>query len=297
MMENEIVIAAYGNARETTAVAKKSTGELIGTGKGEAVNIHLSVKQSLDVINQVATKALGENLSLDNPGYKFNLVIAIKYTELVESCIQLTKMAVLYNSVTIKSDGQALCLGAHNSDGCVIVADEGLVGNSSVKNQSIQIGGWGFPHADSGSLPWIGLEAIRMTLQWIDGCLEETPLLKAIYNKFECKTDRLITWALESRVSTKGYMEICHLVLYYCEKNDPASIKLLKNSAKEVEIVYNKLLMKNGVNSLPCALVGELSQHIQPFLSEKMKTEIVVREFTGVDGVLKIAKKENLLYS
>ena len=36
-------------------------------------------------------------------------------------------------------------------------------------DKEYKVGGWGFPHGDEGSGAWLGLEAVRLTLHWLDG--------------------------------------------------------------------------------------------------------------------------------
>jgi hypothetical protein len=56
-------------------------------------------------------------------------------------------------------------------------------------------GGWGFPNGDEGSGAWLGLEAVRLTLHWVDGRDEPSPVLVSVYAHFDNDLMRLVIWA------------------------------------------------------------------------------------------------------
>lgn len=152
----------YGTAHKTTAIIEDINGNIIGKGTSGVANIHFSVKHAWDSIMQATQKALG---NLNPNEIELYAGIGIKNTELVESCQKLIALNTLFKKIKLTSDAYILCKGSNKKNTAIIIADEGLVGNVILDNQLIKVGGWGFPHADTGSIPWIGLEAIHLTLQ------------------------------------------------------------------------------------------------------------------------------------
>jgi glucosamine kinase len=50
----------------------------------------------------------------------------------------------------------------------LIAIGTGTVGYQIEGDKECKVGGWGFPHGDEGSGAWLGMEAVRMTLHWLD---------------------------------------------------------------------------------------------------------------------------------
>ena len=80
-------------------------------------------------------------------------------------------------------------------------------------DELVQVSGWGFPHGDEGGGAYLGLEAVRLTLQAYDGRVDYSPLLRAIMEKFNNDIWRLVSWACEAK-STQ-FDEIAPLVIEY----------------------------------------------------------------------------------
>lgn len=169
-MENSenILIGIYGTGTKTIARIETQRGSLIGEGISGTANFYLSVKQAWDAIYDSINQALSSTeITLYSKKYNFHIGLGIKNTELPEAAHEFLKMENPFDTLLLESDAYVACLGAHNGkDGAVIIIDEGVVGYVLQSNQCIKVGGWGFPHADTGSTAWLGLEAIRTTLQW-----------------------------------------------------------------------------------------------------------------------------------
>ncbi len=280
-------IGIYGTAHETIACAVDEEGQYIGEGKSAVANIHFSIKHAWENILEATQQSLK---GVDTSNSKLYAGIGIKNTELIESCQKLLSLNKTFCEVALSSDAHVLCLGINNLSTAVIIADEGLVGNVIVEDELIKIGGWGFPHADVGSIPWIGLEALQLTLQWIDSYIEETPLIKAIYGYFENDTSKLISWAMESRTNPQRYGIIANIVFEYVNSNDKNALKLIKKSANEIEKIYSQLCKKAHNENLPCAIIGPLANKVHSFLPEKMLKNMIQPSGTALDGAIKLIK-------
>jgi N-acetylglucosamine kinase-like BadF-type ATPase len=290
--KKEIYIGIYSSAYETIARAEERSGNLIGTASlSESININISIKHSWKIIKTITSSLLKNmDISLNDGCAEMHVGLGIKNTELAEACIELKKQNNLFKTFIVAADGYVLLRGAHEDEGAIIVLDDGVVGNAIKSNKLIKIGGWGFPHADVGSMPWIGLEAIKLTIQWLDGFIDNSPLLTEIYRYFDNDISKLVKWAMCSRTDPKEYSFICNIVLDYLYKSDPHSLSLINRTVSEANKLYEKILEKSDVSSMPCTLHGQLVPHLKKFINGTISKNLINPLGDGAQGALTLVK-------
>lgn len=288
-LEN-ILIGIYGTGTKTTARAETEKGALIGEGTSSTANFYLSVKQAWYAVYDSINKALSPaQITLNSKKHNFHVGLGIKNTELPEAAHEFLKMNNPFDTFLLKSDAYVACLGAHNGrDGAVIIIDEGIVGHVLQSNQCIKVGGWGFPHADTGSTAWLGLEAIRMTLQWQDGYIECTPLLKTVFDHFGNKLSNIVEWAMKA--TPKDFAAIAPIVLNHLQDRDKHATRLIHKSAHEAEKVYDLLLTKYCSDKLPCCLFGYLAPYLKYYVTTPLSKNLKQHEHDGTTGALIMLK-------
>jgi glucosamine kinase len=289
---SNIYIGVYGTSDKTVLKIEHEDGRAIGYAEVEEANLYLSTKHSWDAIIRGIHHALRDSeIKTDDPNYNFHIGLGLKYTELVEAGLifQKAKPDFLKN-LRLESDGYVLCLGAHKSNGAIIVLDEGTVGNAIKNNELIKLGGWGFPHADQGSYPWVGMEAVRLTLQWIDGHIESSPLLEAIHNHFNNDTYKLVQWAMQSRAYPDEYLIICEIVINHLRSNDVYAVKLIQRTAEEANKIYRKLVELCGDPKLPFCLFGYLAPYAEKYMASDVLKNITYPNTNGIHGALKLIR-------
>ena len=151
--------------------------------------------------------------------------------------------------------------------------------------------GWGFPHADEGGGAWLGMEAVRLTLQSIDGRIPTTPLLTGILHHFSADVPRFVTWV--NQAGPAGFGEIAPLIVQYAEQGDQHALALLKAAAQEIDKVANALVAKQqqGV-PLPCVLLGGVSKFVKPYLSTALQDRLMERAAGPTEGALLMLKAQ-----
>lgn len=294
MKNIDINIGIFEGSNKTYIRIENDQGQLIDNGTSELINLHLSINHAWEMITLGIEKALAStSINLHNEGYNFHVGLGIKYTEMdeaVKKLIQKSKNEKLFKTFTIGSDCYALTL-VQKPNHAVIIVDEGIVGNAITKNDFFKVGGWGFPFADKGSILWLGSEAYRYTLQWIEGSLDNpSPLLKAIYSHFNNDTTLLIDWAMKDFLNKKQqYRILSDMVLNYYNRKDCIAVDLMEKSAHEVEKIYKTIKKVTGDENIPLSLYGELVNYITPLLSGDVKKNVhIIHE--GAVGAIKLLK-------
>lgn len=285
-MKKNIYIGIDGGGTKCKVMIEDEQRHLLGQGKGGASNIRLSVDKTWNSIFEGINQALKEaKISLHDQSYAFHLGLGLAGTEIPSAVENFLNRAHPFASIQLKSDAYTACLGAHNGkDGDIIIIGTGVIGYHVEKEQHFQINGWGFPHGDEGGGAWLGLEAVRMTLQWLDGRREESPLLKAIFNKFNTNLTELVVWA-NAAISTQ-FAEIAPFVIEYSDKKDPIALKLMQEAAQQMDVINQTLIRRSLNKNCSLSLFGGIAPFLEPFLGDDIKSRLVKRKYDATKGAI-----------
>lgn len=295
-MKKDIFIGVDGGATKCKVRIEDAEGNLIGEARGGPTTIRYSTERAWLVILTTITEALKPHkIDLEDKDYNFHIGCGLTGFELPDASERFLKQTPEYfSSIVLNADSYTACLGAHEgNDGAIIIIGTGVVARQIQHGNTIQIGGWGFPHGDEGGGAWLGMEAVRLTLQWIDGRFEsdDTDLLKAIFNKFDNDATKFVVWSVAAN-STR-FAEIAPLIMAKLEKKDPLAIMFVKRAAAEIDKIGVALKKRTeGDIALPCCLFGGLAPFIQPYLSEELKSRIVPRKHDATYGAILLIKKK-----
>jgi glucosamine kinase len=80
---------------------------------------------------------------------------------------------------------------------------------------------------------WLGLEAVRLTLHWLDGRREASPLLESVYAHFDKDLMRLVIWA--NQANATQFAQIAPLVIEHVKRETPLAVILIKQAAHEID--------------------------------------------------------------
>jgi glucosamine kinase len=191
-----------------------------------------------------------------------------------------------FRSVRYVNDATIACLGAHRgSDGGVVIIGTGSIGLAIINRREVRIGGYGFPVSDDGSGAALGLGALRVALKAHDGRIAKTPLASEMMRRFQ--DDPLEVIALTDSATATDYAGFAPLVFDFAEQGDVAALGLVREAAKEIEGLANRLFQ---CGTPRVALVGGLAQRMQPFLAPDIRERLVPSMGDAIDGALLLAR-------
>jgi glucosamine kinase len=178
-----------------------------------------------------------------------------------------------YSRIKINSDCHIACLAAHaGTDGAIIICGTGVVGYYIEQKTAVQIGGWGFPHGDLGGAAWIGLQICQHTCQAIDGAIEFSPLLNAVFNKFNQDANSYKTWLLNATPS--DYAGIAQLLPQF-KTIDSLACSILSSAINNLVLFTEAVI--NRVPQLPIKLVGGLAPLFVPAIKSKFAQVLLTK--------------------
>ena len=287
----DIFIGIDGGATKTIARVEDAHGEFLGQGQGGPANIRLSVEGSWQSIHDALREALVKpGLRLDDGRHRFYCGAGLAGTEVPSACDQFVNTPHPFARLILKSDGYTSCLGAHGGgDGATIAIGTGTVGYQIEADKEYKVGGWGFPHGDEGSGACLGLEAVRLTLHWLDGRGEPSPLLEAVYAHFDRDLIRLVVWA--NQANATQFAQIAPIVIEQVKRQTPLAETLIKQAAGEIDRLAAALAAQSIDKTSPCSLLGGLAQFIEPWLGESLQARLVPCKLDAVHGAVLMIRK------
>ncbi|MGA8660400.1 MAG: BadF/BadG/BcrA/BcrD ATPase family protein [Chthoniobacterales bacterium] len=287
----DIFIGIDGGATKTIVRVENVHGEILGQGQGGPANIRLSVQDSWRSVNDALIEALASSgLRPDDGEHRFYCGARLAGTEVASACDQFLNTPHPFAQLMLKSDGYTSCLGAHGGqDGAMIAIGTGTVGFQIEARKEYKVGGWGFPHGDEGSGAWLGLEAVRLTLHWLDGRGEPSPLLEAVHAHFDHDLDRLVVWA--NQANATQFARIAPLVIEHVKLQTPLALTLIQQAAREIDRLAVALAAQSVDKGLPCSLLGGLAPFIEPWLGETLRTRLVPCKLDAVHGAVLMIRK------
>ncbi len=194
-MTQSFFIGVDGGATKCIVRVEDEAGRLLGRETSGPANIRLSVSQALQSIYTALEKILSPlTMALGDKRFCFHAGMGIAGCEIPAAYQAFLNQPHPFATLIVSSDAHTACLGAHGgNDGAIIIVGTGVVGFQVESQQTMKVGGWGFPHDDEGGGAWLGLHAVRMTLQWLDKRLPVSGIAKAIYHYFDEDQNRLVS--------------------------------------------------------------------------------------------------------
>lgn len=286
-MAQDIFIGVDGGGTKSKVRVEDSAGNVLG----QAISGPANIRQSVDVSWQSIHTALAEILQpldiyLEDKNYHFHACLGLAGCEIKEACDTFLSRPHPFKNILLTSDAHVACMGAHHGkDGAIIIVGTGVVGYQIQAGKSSRVSGWGFPHDDIGGGAWLGLEASRLTFQWLDHRTEKSPLVEDVFAFFNHDLEHFVDWA---NGATPGeFARLAPLVINHSQQEEIVAVRLMKKAAQAVERISHALAkMRQDDPAFPVSLFGGIAPFIESWLSEELRASLVVRDADASVGAI-----------
>lgn len=284
----QLYLGVDGGATKCFVRLEDEAGQVLGTGRGGSANIRLSVDASWQSIEHALNEALAPlQLTLREAAPYIRAGMGLAGCEIQEALTAFIEKAPSFQELKITSDAHTACLGAHAGQaGAILIAGTGVVGYHLQDGQIARVSGWGFPHDDQGGGAWLGLEAMKIALQWQDGRMGASSLAKAVDAHFYHDAKAMIDWA--NQATSTQFATLAPLVIREAKAGDPGALQCLQQAALALDSVSNALIAKQkpGSKPLPCVLIGSIAPHLLPYLSPATQARLVEGQYSPEVGAI-----------
>ncbi len=272
-------------------------GRLLGSGAAGPSSLSQGLAQAranVAAAIAAAMAAAGSGTAIDALACAVGMGLAGAHDAALRSAF--LRDAPAFGALALDTDGHAALLGAHGGrPGVVVAAGTGSVGEVLRADGSRRVaGGWGFPSGDEGSGAWMGLRAMALAQQSLDGRGSTGPLARAVLQHTGGAGDAADAGdAVRAWLGSAGqqrYAELAPLVFAH-EAADPAAAALVAQAVQALQALADAL---DPAAALPLAVVGSIGTRLAPRLPAAMQARRVAPAGDAVDGALLLARRAAL---
>ena len=289
--EQPLFIGIDGGGTKCRASIMTANLQVLGTGVGGPANPFHGVQQAKDSIRTAAELAL---IDAGLPPSAMGELIAgaglagVNVPSLYEV---MSAWEHPFKEMHLTTDLHIACLGAHNRDeGAVMICGTGSCGYSFVNNQSLFIGGHGFPIADKGSGAWMGLEAIQAILLASDDLGPQSSLSESIGEFLQASGVMIVDRLFGSKQG--DYAKFAIFVVDAAVAGDAVATSIVKEGAAYISDVARKLWATNPGRM---SIIGGLAPRLIPWMDKEMVDHLSPALYQPEFGSVYFAKQRSKL--
>lgn len=189
--------------------------------------------------------------------------------------------------LALDTDSFTALLGAHGGrHGVVLLAGTGSAAEAWLPDGSRRLaGGWGFPVGDEGSGAWLGLQAVGMAQQALDGRRAASPLTDAVSASTGGTAEAMLAWC--ARANQTAYASLAPAV-FASAGDDPAADNLLQRAADALADLARAL---DPHGSLPVVCSGSIARRLQGRLPAALRQRCADPVGDAADGALHLLRR------
>lgn len=287
MSPNALLLGVDGGGTNCRARLTDVKGTKLGEAKAGPANIRFGLERSFTAILQATTECLLQAGLSTKDSSRVTACLALAGASEPQHLAAAQDYPHPFRRAIVTTDARAACIGAHGGrDGGIIIIGTGSIGWAERNGRHVRVGGWGWPISDEGSGAWLGYEALRRVLWAHDGRIEWSPLLRALFARFEDKPHAILTWT--THASPRDLGSLAPAIVQHAANNDPAGRELMRLSASHIDALAERLIT---LGTERISLVGGLAQHATPWLSSFTTSHVVTPQGDALDGALYLARQ------
>jgi len=281
-----LLLGIDGGGTRCRARLSTAAGVKLGEATAGPANIRFGVQEGFTEVFRATAQCLQQaGLSRrDLPRIAACLALAGATEPAVLAAAR--RLQLPFRATLITADAHAACIGAHRGrDGGIIVVGTGTIGWAQVVGCSHRVGGWGWPISDEGSGAWLGCEALRRVLWAHDGRIAWTPLLTAVFDRYQSDPHAIVQWT--ARAAPRDFGSLAPLIVDHASANDPLGIELMQLAGGHIDSLASRLL---SFGATRLALAGGLAAHVERWLAQETKVHLVPPAGDALEGALRLAR-------
>lgn len=284
---NSLLLGVDGGGTQCRARLSDFSGAKLGEATAGPANIRFGLERSFSAILQATTECLVQAGLSSRDSSRITACLALAGASEPKHLAAAQDYPHPFRRAIVTTDAHAACVGAHGGrDGGIIIIGTGSIGWAERKELHYRVGGWGWPISDEGSGAWIGYEALRRLLWAYDGRIDWSPLLRALFARFEQDPHAILQWTVNASPRELG--SLAPLVVEHAVQNDRVGRELMRMAAVHIDALAERLI---SVGTERLSVVGGLAEHVAPWLSPITKSHLVAPEGDALDGALRLARR------
>jgi glucosamine kinase len=261
-------------------------GRVIGEGTAGPANLGLGVSLAVESILGATRNALEQaHLSLDALSVT-HAGLGIAAANVTEHRQALMDSKLPFMSVSVRSDAEVACLGAHElREGGILILGTGSQGVIFRDGLFQTVGGWGFALSDSGAGATLGHRAVRRAFLAHEGVKPASAMTQFIVAHFQGESETMFRWA--SQAKPKDWGTFAQIVFEHASLGDVVALSLVRESVHDAEQMLRRMITLGAKN---ISLMGGLAKPSRPYMAPCFASVLVEPRGDALDGALSLAK-------
>ncbi len=269
--EAPLFIGIDGGGSKCRATIYASDDSVLGTGLSGRANPLFGLSQTLESILSSTEQALADAGLTSSDSGKLVAGLGLAGVNVPRLYQALTQWQHPFAQMFVTTDLHTACIGAHRGgDGAVIITGTGSCGYAHVGEQSLSLGGHGFPLGDKGSGAWFGLKAAEAALLHLDGFGPKTELTESVLNHFQVSNGMGIVEHLAGK-SSSCYAALARDLLRCANEQDEVAKEIVKQGAAYISQVARRLFTLHPPRF---SMIGGLAEPLAPWLDKEVVDRI-----------------------
>ncbi|MEC6908293.1 BadF/BadG/BcrA/BcrD ATPase family protein [Photobacterium piscicola] len=268
-------------------------GVILGEAKTGSANILLGSNIAMASIQQAIALAAQQAQLTSTDFSAMTVGLALAGAEQQQAWHAFMQQPHPYGAITLNTDAYGACLGAWGGkDGAILISGTGSCGILLLNGKQHVVGGREFPISDQGSGAVMGLHLIQQVLLSVDGIVPKTELAHHVLTHFDHDIDAIVSWSKTARPCDYG--QFSPAIFTFAERNDPLAISLLQQTAADIEMWMQALILRGAHN---ICLMGGIGERIQAWLTPPMQQRLATPQGDAMDGAIAMARGNHNLFA
>ncbi|BDT68390.1 glucosamine kinase GspK [Comamonadaceae bacterium OS-1] len=280
-------VGVDGGGSSTRARITLANGTPLGEGKAGASGLMQGIPQAWRNIEWAMDRAAQAMAATDlPPPDRHNCAVGIGVAGFNNPQWRNAFLAANpgYAHLAVDTDVFTALLGAHQGQpGALVIAGTGTVAQARhADGRRMAAGGWGFPSGDEGGGAVLGLQAVHLAQQAIDGRRALSPLTTAVLQAIGPQAESLLAWCCTANQA--AFATLAPLV-FDCEAHDPAAAQLLADAVQALEALVAAV---DPQGQLPLVVWGSVGQRLAPRFATAVQARLVPPRTDALQGALQL---------
>lgn len=274
----------------TRARLVNGDGAVIGTGEAGPANTRIGLPSAIEAIETACAAAIAAaGLSPAGVG-EIRAGLGIAGLNRKGVIAGLREHPFPFAALALASDAAIACLGAHDgADGGIVIVGTGSIGFARVGEETVVVGGYGFPISDEGSGADLGLRAIRRSLWARDGRIPHTAMTEEILAHFHGSAAEIVAWM--DKAGATDYAQFAPLIMDYADRGDAVAEPIVQEGAHRIDRLVRVLLERGAPH---CCLMGGLAPRLRDWLAAGVRKRLREPVGDALSGAIHLARLRGL---
>ena len=283
-MELGLILCVDGGGSKSRARLCDSTGKMLAEAEDGPCNPTTGVPRAVQSIGglwQSCSRATDDRYRMAD----VTLAIGAAGLYVPSSRVRLLKVLPRFRDVVTLSDGYAALIGAGGGKSCaLLIVGTGVAGHRLWPDgTSVQRDAWGWVAGDRGGGAWLGLHALRHTMEVVDGVLTADDLARSVL-EIVGGAAAMIEWIVglgPDRLAT-----LAPLVISAADAGVASAIAIRDRAIAHLAALTGTLDLAPGVKLYA---FGGLATIFAPMLAARIGRPVLLPESDAMTGCFLVA--------